>query len=126
MRPSFGKQKDKLVTQGASFFFFFFFALLCFADKTCLKVLRNIYLKINKVLLLPENSIKLIRRVTFIILHPIKDSNELLASDISSILTMRNHSLGGSCYVSSLLCRDWKSVFVSSFNVQLRHLCSLN
>ena len=42
MRPSFGKQKDKLVTQGASFFFFFFFALLCFADKTCLKVLQNI------------------------------------------------------------------------------------
>ena len=41
-------------------------------------------------------------------------------------LTMRNHSLGSSCYVSSLSCRDWKSVFVSSFNVQLLHSCSLN
>ena len=30
-----------------------------------------------RILLLPENSIKLIRRVTFIILHLIRDSNEL-------------------------------------------------
>ena len=44
--------------------------------------------------MLSENSIKLIWRVTFIIWHLIKDSNELLASDISADLTMRNHSLG--------------------------------